>query len=169
MITINAFTFQFDYTEDRIRMVANLDNGGLRADFWLTRRLAVRLLDAGNQMVHETSRRVSESPAPFRQAAARFDHEEARQNMEVSTQSIPRSEATRPELLHRIDVAHNQGRYRLRLFGEHDPDEVAAVCVLTYSELHQILHLIHAGGRKLEWGLPELFSDPSFGQSPTLQ
>lgn len=62
MITINTFTFQFDFAEDRIRLVGNLDNDAPRIDFWLTRRLALRLLEAGNQMVQQTSQRVAESP-----------------------------------------------------------------------------------------------------------
>lgn len=169
MITINTFTFQFDFAEDRIRLVGNLDNDAPRIDFWLTRRLALRLLEAGNQMVQQTSQRVAESPAEFRQATARFEHEEARQNMEVSTQPIPNTVTTSPELLQRIDLAHKNGRYQLRLFGQDDPDEIAAVCVLTYPELHQILYLIHMGCEKLDWGLPELFSSPFFGKPPTLQ
>jgi hypothetical protein len=168
MITINAFTFQFDYAEDRIRLVGNLGNDQPRIDFWLTRRLALRLLDAGNQMVRKTSQRVSESPEEFKQALARFEHEEARQSMEVSAQPIPDTPENTPELLQRIDVSHRNGRYQLRLFGQSDPNEIAAVSVLTYAELHQVLHLIHSGCETLDWGAPDLFAGPA-GESQLLQ
>jgi len=169
MITINTFTFQFDFAEDRIRLVGNLNNDAPRINFWLTRRLALRLLDAGNQMVQQTSRRVAESPMEFRQATARFEHEEARQNINATSQPIPESAATTPELLQRIDLAHKDGHYQLRLFGQDDPDEIAAVSVLTYAELHQFLHLIYTGCSRLDWGAPELFSGPVSGKKPTLQ
>lgn len=112
---------------------------------------------------------LPKAPVEFRQATARFEHEEARQNMEVSSQPIPSSVATTPELLQRIDLAHKDGRYQLRLFGQDDPDEIAAVSVMTYPELHQFLHLIHAGADRLDWDAPELFPGPISGQPPTLQ
>ncbi|SEF84349.1 hypothetical protein [Marinobacterium lutimaris] len=169
MINIASFTFQFDLVEDRIRLVGNLDNGEPRVDFWLTRRLALRILGASDELVQHTSKRVSESPPEFRDATAQFEHEQARERMEVTNQPIPATDSKGPELLHRIDISHRNGRYQLRLFGQDDPDEVAASGVLTYDELHQVLHLIHTGADRLGWDAPPLFT--AFGRevSPTLQ
>ncbi|KEA61829.1 hypothetical protein ADIMK_3976 [Marinobacterium lacunae] len=164
MVNIGAFTFQFDRMEDRIRLVGNLDNGQPRIDFWITRRLAKLLLDAGDQLVQKTSRRVSESPAEFKGATAQFEHEQAKAAMQASNQAIP-SDGTTPELLHRVDFSFKDGRYRLRFYSQDAPDEIEAVSVLTYPELHQVLHLIHVGCEALEWGVSEPFSlfaaDPS--------
>ncbi len=170
MINILSFTFQFDPVEDRIRLVGNLDNGENRVDFWLTRRLALRILNASDELVQHTSKRVSESPPEFREATAQFEHDQARERMEVTNQPIPESaEREGPELLHRIDISHRDGRYQLRLFGQDDPDNVAAAGVVTYEELHQVLHLIHLGAERLDWDAPPLFT--AFGRevSPTLQ
>ncbi|GGB92355.1 hypothetical protein GCM10011352_18020 [Marinobacterium zhoushanense] len=158
MVNIGAFTFQFDQVEDRIRLVGNLDNGQPRIDFWLTRRLAKLLLDGGNELVQKTSRRVSESPSEFKDATAQFEHEQAKAVLEASNQPVPTSAETVPRLLHRVDFSFKGGRYRLRLFAHDNPDEVAAVSVLTYPELHQILHLIHTGCEILKWDIAEPFS-----------
>ncbi|WP_432695125.1 hypothetical protein ACQUQP_11255 [Marinobacterium sp. YM272] len=170
MINIASFTFQFDPVEDRIRLVGNLDNGQQRVDFWVTRRLALRILGASDQLVQQTSKLVSESPPEFRDATAQFEHEQARERMDVSNQPIPApSGQDEPLLLHRIDISHRSGRYQLKLFSQDDPDEIAAVGVLTYDELHQILHLLHMGCDKLEWDAPPLFTAFSGEPSPTLQ
>lgn len=170
MINIGSFTFQFDPVEDRIRLVGNLDNGQQRVDFWVTRRLALRILGASDQLVQQTSKRVSESPPEFRDATAQFEHEQARQRMEVSNQPIPTStEHEMPSLLHRIDISHREGRFQLKLFSQDAPDEIAATGVLTYDELHQILHLLHVGCEKLGWDAPPLFTATSGESTPTLQ
>lgn len=158
MVNIGAFTFQFDPAEDRIRLVGNLDNGQPRIDFWITRRLAKRLLDAGNQLVQKTSKRVSESPSEFKEATAQFEHEQAKALLETGSEPLPQDVEVEPILLHRVDFSFKDGRYRLRLYDQDNADEVVAVSVLTYSELHQVLHLIHTGCDSLEWGLSEPFS-----------
>ena len=161
MINIDSFTFKFDPVEDRIRLVGNLDNGQTRIDFWLTRRLALRMLDAGNEMVQRTSVRVSKVPSQYREATAQFEHQQAQERMEVSHQPVEETEEREPGLLQRIDVSHKDGRYQLRLFNQDEPNEVAAVSVLNYDELHQILHLIHSGCESLDWGAPALFAGPA--------
>jgi len=158
MVNIGAFTFQFDAVEDRIRLIGNLDNGQPRIDFWLTRRLAKLLLDAGNQLVQKTSRRVSESPPEYKDATAQFEHEQAKAVLEASNRPVPVDTEHEPALLHRIDFSFKDSRYRLRLFGHDAPDEAAAFSVLTYPELHQVLHLVHTGCDILKWDISEPFS-----------
>ncbi|MBV1788107.1 hypothetical protein KQ940_08570 [Marinobacterium sp. D7] len=158
MVNIGAFTFQFDQVEDRIRLVGNLDNGQQRIDFWLTRRLAKLLLDGGNELVQKTSRRVSESPSEFKDATAQFEHEQAKAVLDASNHPVPTGRGTEAKLLHRVDFSFKGGRYRLRLYTHDNPETVAAVSVLTYAELHQILHLIHTGCEILKWDIAEPFS-----------
>ncbi len=157
MLNIASFTFQFDAAEDRIRLIGNLSNGQPRIDFWLTRRLTLRLVDAYSKIVQQTSRRVSESPPEYRDAMAQFEHDQAREKMEATQEQVPDNEFG-AQLLRRIDISFRDGRYQLKFFTGDEGDEPLAISVLTYPELHQVFHLIHGGCETLEWAAPgELF------------
>ncbi|NVK41757.1 MAG: hypothetical protein HWE39_10995 [Oceanospirillaceae bacterium] len=166
MLNIASFTFQYDQQEDRIRLIGNLQNGQPRIDFWLTRRLCLRILGAADQLVSQTSERVSKMPSEHREAMAQFEHEQARQAMKV--REAPLEARDRAILLHRLDASFHDGRYLLTFFGEAQAEAVAT-SVLNYAELHQVIHLIHRGCEVLDWGAPtKLFAAPTEA-APTLQ
>lgn len=163
MLNLASFTFQFDAAEDRIRLIGNLGNGQPRIDFWLTRRLTLRLVDAYSKIVQQTSRRVSQSPPEYRDAMAQFEHDQARERMQATQEKVPDGEFA-AQLLRRIDISFRDGRYQLRFFAGDDGENPQAVSVLTYPELHQVFHLIHTGCETLEWALPgDLFLKQSPG------
>ncbi len=166
MLNIGSFTFQYDQHEDRIRLIGNLSNGQPRIDFWLTRRLCLRILDVADQLVRQTSERVSKSPSEHREAMAQFEHEQARDAMQVT--EAPLETRQQAILLHRLDASFRDGRYLLTFYGG-DGDRAVASSILNYAELHQVLHLIHQGCQALEWGAPPRLFSVSNEAAPLLQ
>ncbi len=166
MLNIGSFTFQYDQREDRIRLIGNLSNGQQRIDFWLTRRLCLRILGAADQLIRQTSQQVSRSPVEHREAMARFEHEQARQALQV--QEAPLDTQSAAAVLHRLDASFRDGRYKLSFFSG-EGEKVVAVSVLNYAELHQVLHLIHRGCQTLDWGGPAHLFGAQVPASQTLQ
>jgi len=166
MTNIGSFTFQYDQGEDRIRLIGNLSNGQPRIDFWLTRRLCLRILAAADQLIRKTSAQVSRSPLEHRDAMAQFEHDKARQALQV--QEAPLETQAEAAVLHRLDASFRGGRYQLSFFTE-DSEAAVAVSILNYAELHQVLHLIHRGSQSLEWGGPAQLFGSEIPVSQTLQ
>lgn len=156
MQTISAITFHFDPVEDRILLVGNLTSDTLRCDFWLTRSLTLKLIDAFRQLLCSMSTQVAAAPQEHRAGLAQFEHEQAQQNMQVQAQPeiSRRHEAA---LLGKVDVSHKDGRYKLRLYPRGAHQEAQAV--LTHDELHQVLSLLHRGALELEWGVENQLFD----------
>lgn len=171
MLNIAAFTFNYDPLEDRILLVGNYNNGQQRIDFWLTRKLILRLLSAAGELVEKTSDDIVEVPEQYKANLAQFHHDHAQNRlqseggMEQLSQQI---EAKDPKLLNRLDISHQNGNYRMLFYA--GGDQPLAVSILTYNELHQILHLIHRGAVTLEWGVDsQLFQATSIHSTTTLQ
>lgn len=152
MISISAFTFNFDHIEDRILLVGNYENGQDRVDYWLTRKLVLRLLAASGDLVKQTDNEVASSPAPHQEALAQFHHDAAMGELQVEREE-KRIAPSQPHLLTRLDISHKEGSYRLSFYS--DADQPEAQSTLTYQELHQVLHLLHKGAKVLDWGASE--------------
>ncbi|MDO6595113.1 hypothetical protein [Neptuniibacter sp. 1_MG-2023] len=167
MLNIAAFTFKYDHIEDRILMVGNLSNDLQRVDFWLTRKLVLRLLSAAAGLIEKTSSDIAGAPVQLKSDLAQFHHDSARQGLQVDRESEDLL-AEDPSLLCRLDVSHQAGRYRILFFiGDEEP---FAASVLTYDELHQMLYLIHRGSLALDWGVDnQLFTPDVSTSSITLQ
>lgn len=165
MLNIAAFTFNYDQIEDRILLVGNHNNSQQRIDFWLTRKLVLRLLDAAQALLEKTVDAIAQAPMPQKEHIAQFDHDGAQlalqgqlENDQVAAQS--------PYLLHRLDISHADGHYRVTLFSSED--QALASSVLNYQELHQVFYILHKGAVTLDWGVAnDLFV--STKESHTLQ
>lgn len=165
MLNIAAFTFNYDQLEDRILLVGNLSNGQQRIDFWLTRKLVLRLLDAVQGLLEKTVTEIADAPVQQKMHMAQFHHEDAQQALQVQREST-QVMAESAVLLSRLDISHHEGQYKLLFFS--GGDEPIAASVLSYQELHQIFHLLHRGAVGLDWGVAaELFQ--SSNQPQTLQ
>jgi hypothetical protein len=159
MINIASVSFYFDQVEDRIRLIGNLDNSDPRADFWLTRRLVIRLLDMSMELIQKTSSKVNQAPTEHKGAMAQFEHDSAQQKPESVIAKQEDHSAYHADILRRMDISYKDGRYRLSFF-THEKEEAVAVSTLNYQELHQTLHWLHKGSQFLEWGAsPSLFAD----------
>lgn len=156
MQSITAITFHFDPVEDRILLVGNLTNDAPRCDFWLTRSLTLKLIDAFRKLLCSMSAQVATAPHEHRSGIAQFEHEQAQQNMQVQTQADVDG-AQQAALLGKVDVSHKDGRYQLRLYPRQGKQEAQAV--LTHEELHQVLSLLHRGALELDWGVERQLFD----------
>jgi len=165
MLNIGAFTFNYDQVEDRILLVGNLNNGQQRIDFWLTRKLVLRLLDAAQGLLEQTVDAIAQAPAPQKEYMAQFHHEGAQLALKEERET-DQVVADAPYLLHRLDISHADGHYKITLFAAEDL--AVASSVLNYQELHQIFHILHKGAVTLDWGVAsDLFV--STKESQTLQ
>jgi len=163
-IKIKAFTFEFNQFQDRIRLGGNLYCAEEEVSFWLTRRLAMRLLDAAAELVKKTSANISKVPFEHKEAMAQFEHQSAAfdETSTVEKTSSMNSEKTENIdicILHRLDISYKNERYKLNFFVA-GKDQPVATSVIGSGQLHQILSLIHTGALELEWGVADnLFSD----------
>jgi hypothetical protein len=151
MVNIASVSFFFDQVEDRIRLIGNLDNQGPRVDFWLTRRLVMRLLEMSLELVQKTSQQVNQVPVEHQGAMAQFEHDQAQQAPNIQSADSQNHDEHPASILRRLDISYQDGRYRLSFFS-HGTDEMQAVSILSYQELHQTLHWLHRGSLKLDWG-----------------
>ncbi len=165
MINIAAFTLKFDPIEDRILLVGNLKSADPRIDFWMTRRLVMRLISAMPEMLSKLQESTEQAPQPHQAELAQFYHESAQQNVQVEREDHSLT-TEQTDVLHRLDVSHRNGRFQLRFYGQ--DQEPVAVGVLTLEELHQFLHLLHKGAQTLDWGVPKNLFDTQI-KAPTLQ
>ncbi|MGH1431574.1 MAG: hypothetical protein ACRBB4_10680 [Neptuniibacter sp.] len=156
MLNIAAFTFKYDQLEDRLLLVGNFNNQQPRVDFWLTRKLVLRLLSGAQELVDKTEDAVQQAPSDHRSELAQFHHDHAKQimNAERENQTVTPEDAC---LLTRLDISYRNDQYRLLFYS--NGAEPVAMSVLTYEELHQILFLMHKGALNLDWGVsPNLFN-----------
>lgn len=167
MHNLAAITFHYDPVEDRILMVGNLNNDQPRRDFWLTRNITLKLLEALSTLVRQTSEQVVNAPQEHQSGIAQFEHEKAQQNMRVHSEThSPVSESA--SLLYKIDVSHRGHRYQVRFY-DHEAEDAQAQAVLSHDELHQVLSLLHRGALELNWGVEAQLFDNLVRHSTALQ
>lgn len=181
-LRIEAFTFEFNEVQDRIRLSGNLFIEGEEVSFWVTRRLALRLLSAAKELVEKTSPSIVNTPSDHRSAMAEFEHESAQKAVQSSLQTHHKdanfkdapmasedpSEAIESNILSRVDISFKGKHYRLSFFVD-AKNEAAAYSDIEYNQLHQILSLIHQGALKLDWGVGDKLFTSSTSATHTLQ
>lgn len=158
MQSIATITFHYDPVEDRILLVGNFNNNQPRCDFWLTRNITLRLLEALSSLVRQTSSHVSAAPSEYQSGLAQFEHEQAQVDMQLKPEPELRK-AGAPGLLYKVDVSHQGQRYLVRFY-EHGNEDATAQTQLTHNELHQVLSLLHRGALELDWGVDAHLFDP---------
>lgn len=158
MLNIATITVHFDPFEDRILLVGNLNNSEPRCDFWLTRNITLKLLEALGSLVQKTSKRIASAPNEYQSGLAQFEHEQAQVDMKLQPEPELCKEGV-PGLLYKVDVSHLAQCYQLRFY-EHGCDDAVAQVRVTHGELHQVLSLLHRGALELDWGVDEQLFDP---------
>jgi hypothetical protein len=176
-VKIEAFTFEYNELQDRIRMSGNAYNNAAPVHLWLTRRLALRLLNSAVELIEKTSASIAQTPIDHRAAMALFEHENAQAMTQslIETTSKPllqqhtvSEEIDTTTIINRLDISFKKTNYQLSFFVS-SQDTVVATAIVDYNQLHQILSLIHKGALALEWGVAEtLFSVPEQAKA-TLQ
>ncbi|OUS29172.1 hypothetical protein A9R01_13370 ['Osedax' symbiont bacterium Rs2_46_30_T18] len=160
VIRIEAFTFEYNELQDRIRLTGNLYAEAQEISFWFTRRLALRLLDAAVELVKKTSPSIVTLPEEHQSAMALFEHQSAQLDTDNITESPLQTKEggdrsnsdAEPKILRRLDISCKDQTYQLSFFLS-GSGEAVAVSKLSYSQLHQLLSLIHRGALALDWGV----------------
>lgn len=174
VIKIETLTFDYDEMEDRILVSANLYNHLDEINFWLTRKLTLKLLDAGAGLIKKTSPVIAKTPAEHKAAMALFEHQNAEQS--AATHSFPANISKEnsielsadPSVLTRLDIGYKAKQYKFSFFIAKQ-DDVIAISLINCKEFHQILALIHKGALHLNWGVQSQLFMPSDNEPYTLQ
>ena len=148
---LTTITFVYEPREDRI--AATINAGRPNAwSCWLTRRLALALLDRATGYLAKTSDLAQQAPADLRGEFAAFEREAAIAStagaMTKTPPEILKSSASAAELAERLTISrHNKG-FKLELRGLSDE---GAAGVLTRAEMQRMLQMLRAIVAKAGW------------------
>jgi len=149
--TLTSITFVYEPREDRIAAAINAG----RADAWscwLTRRVALALLERTPEFLTTTSELAQRAPAEFRGEALAFEREAAiaktASAMSVTPPEILKSSATAAELADRLSISPHGDHFRFELRGQSGEGAAGA---LTRAELQRILQMLQGVVVKAGW------------------
>jgi hypothetical protein len=158
---LKTITFVYDPREDRVLGVLN---AGLAEAWscWLTRRLALALLERAVNYVANTSELAQRTPADFRGDSIAFEREAAIASTAKAMSTTPPNvlQATVPaaELADRVTIAPHGDKLRIELHGR---DEEGAAGVVSRAELQRILQMLQAAVAKAGWLAAPVKSQPA--------
>jgi hypothetical protein len=153
--TLTTVTFVYDPREDRI--AAAINAGRPEAwSCWLTRRLALALLERASGYLSKTSDLAQQAPAEMRREFAAFEREAAMVStagaMTKTAPEILRSSADAAELADRLTISrHTKGGFKFELQG-HSGEGAAGL--LTRAEMQRMLQMLRAVVTKAGWVAP---------------
>jgi len=153
--TLTSITFVYEPREDRIAAAINAAHADAWS-CWLTRRVALALLERAPEFLTNTSELAQRAPAEFRGEALAFERDAAIAKtagaMSVTPPEILKSRASAAELAERLSIAPQGDRFRLELQGQSGD---GAVGMLTRAELQRILQMLQGVVVKAGWlGMP---------------
>ncbi len=148
---LKSVTFVYEPREDRIAAVVN----PARPDAWscwLTRRVALALLERMPEFLLSTSTLAKRAPADMRGEFTAFEREAAiaktQQAMSVTPPEILKSSASAAELIDRVSIAPHGNNFRLELYGASGDGAAAG---LSRAELQRILQMLQGVAVKAGW------------------
>ena len=151
MRAIVSITFVYEPREDRVAAAVNPG----RADAWscwLTRRIALALLDRMPDFLEGTSALAKRAPAEMRGEFTAFEREAAiaktQRAMSVTPPEILKSSANAAELIDRVSIAPQGDNFRLELYGMSGDGAAAG---LSRAELQRILQMLQGVVVKAGW------------------
>jgi len=119
---------------------------------WLTRRLALSLLDNGEKFLAKTSTLVQRAAPEARREVAAFEREAAVANtapaMSVTPPEVLKMTVAAAELVHQVTLSQQGERMRMELHGVAGGGSEAG---LTRAELQRILEMLHVEVGKAAW------------------
>ena len=136
-------TFVYEPREDRI--AAAINAGRPEAwSCWLTRRLALALLEHASGYLTKTSDLAQQAPAEMRGEFVAFEREAAMVStagaMTKTPPEILKSSAIRAELADRVTISrHDKGGFKFELLGQSGE---GAAGVLTRAEMQRVLQML---------------------------
>jgi len=149
-----SITFVYVPREDRI--VAAINAGRPEAwSCWLTRRLALAVLDRANEYLASRSDLAQRAPAQFRGDAIAFERDAAIAKtapaMSVTPPAILQTSASAAELADRLTISQLREGFRLELYGLGGEGAAGTV---KRDELQRILQMLQAEVAKAGWAVP---------------
>ena len=148
---LKSITFIYVPREDRILAVVNAGKDDAWS-CWLTRRVALALLDRGGAYVQSKSDLAQRAPAELRGDMIAFERDAAIAKtagaMSITPPNVLQSSAVGAELADRLSIVqHGQG-FRLELRGQ---AEAGAAALFTPAELQRMLQMLHGEAAKAAW------------------
>lgn len=151
MRTLRTLTFVYEPREDRILAAINANQADAWS-CWLTRRLALALIERMPDFLTSTSDLAKRAPAQLRGEAIAFEREAAIAKtapaMSQTAPEILKSSTAAAELAERLTIAREQDAFRLDLRGQ-SGNGVAGV--VKREELQRILQMLHAVVAQAGW------------------
>ena len=146
-----AVTLRYDSNEDRILAAFNAESDEARG-YWLTRRLALKFIEAANAYLERMSAVASKTPADLRGELAAMDREFSLVRTQGAISQTPPAtlERTREvaELTAEVNISVEGQRFRLRLRGCNGGESVVGC---TRAELQRIIHMLEQETKKAGW------------------
>ncbi len=152
--TLATVTFVYDLREDRIAAAINAGRSDAWS-CWLTRRVALALLERAAGYLTKTSDLAQQAPAEMRQEFAAFEREAAMvttaRAMTTTPPEVLRSSAGAGELADRLTVSQHGNGFRFELL---DHNGEGAAGVLTRAEMQRVLQMLRGVAAKAGWIAP---------------
>jgi hypothetical protein len=158
---LKTVTFVYDVREDRI--LAAINAGSPEPwSCWLTRRLALALLERAAEYLSITSALAQRAPADFRGEFVAFEREAAIAKTAGAMSNTPadvlKSSATGAELAERLTISNQGNSFRLELHGQSGGGVAGAP---SRAEFQRILQMLHAEVAKAGWLAAPVKSQPA--------
>jgi hypothetical protein len=152
---LTTVTFVYDPREDRIAAAINVGRPEAWS-CWLTRRLALALLDQAAGYLSKTSDLALQAPSEMRGEFVAFEREAAMAStagaMSKTPLEILRTSADAAELAERLTISrHGKGGFKFELHGESGG---GAAGVLTRAEMQRVLQMLRGVVAKAGWIAP---------------
>ena len=151
MQSLNSITLHYDANEDRLLVVINAGSADF-CGYWLTRRLALNVIEAANPYLNRMSPVVNKTPTALRGELATMEREVALASTQESLSQTPtaalESASVTAELAVELTISLEQRGFRLKFRGRKG-GEAAVGC--SRAELQRVVHMMEQEVAKASW------------------
>jgi len=148
---LKTITFLYVPQEDRIAGAINAGHPDAWS-CWLTRRLALAVLERATDYIANTSNLAQRAPAEFRCEAVAFEREAAIVKTAPAMSSTPpallKASTDTAELAERLTISREGDAFRLELRGQGEHEAAGSV---NRAELQRILQMLYTAVVQANW------------------
>jgi hypothetical protein len=149
MHRLKTFAVHYDDLQDRVlvRVNAGTDDA---CSFWLTRRLALKVVEQGMQFLRKSSVAAKRTPSAHRDELLDMEHQFALAATVKNISKTPQGALNKvaAELATNFVIERGTRHFRLTLRGE---NEAEAVGVCSPQETQRIIHMLEQAVKKAGW------------------
>lgn len=154
-----TYTAQFDMVEDRIKLSINYENIENRCDFWITRRLFLKIVPTVEQFLYDKAPQCFDQVAASKKGGTSTDSSapsSTPQEYKKTDTSLLALTQTDPHLLMNMEMTLKENGLILLTLSS---DELKAIGFVEPKHLWDIVKMIFSTIPLVEWGLsPHLIS-----------